>query len=153
MLANPNTVVSPCNSELMSLTRGFIQGPRICTPTVEEIHAALSHSNLSEFTEGKNQEQLLELLGIALIIDLFQPLGPGQVAVTPAVGNTEAQCLLRIVSQEVYHFFRSALGVKYHWVLQLNADEAPDLNDLMTKSMYWYHDQDENPPECSVIKM
>jgi hypothetical protein len=154
MLANLNTVLSPFDKELMTLTRDFIQGPRVSEPTVEEIHAALLQSNLAEFmVKGKEPELLLESLGIALIIDLFQPLGPGRVAITPSANEMEAQRLLSIVSQEDYHLFRNALGIKYHWVLRLHADEVPDLNDLKTKSMYWYHDQDENPPECSVIEM
>lgn len=154
MLANLNTALSPFDKELMTLTRDFIQGPRVSEPTVEEIHVALVQSNLTEFiAEGKPPELLLESLGIALIIDLFQPLGPGRVAITPSANEMEAQRLLSTVSQEEYRLLRKALGIKYHWVLQLPADEVPDLNDLMTKSMYWYHDQDENPPECSVIKM
>jgi hypothetical protein len=154
MLADLNTVLSPFDKELMALTRNFIQGPRVYEATVEEIHAALVQSNLVEFiAEGKSPEHLLESLGIALIINLFQPLGPGRVAITPSASDMEAKRLLGLVSQADYHLFRRALGIKYHWVLQLNTHEAPDLNNLMTQSMYWYHDQDENPPECSVIAM
>jgi hypothetical protein len=154
MLANLETVSSSFDEELMALTRDFIQGPRLHKFTVDEIHVALSQSNLTEIIEdSEGQEQLLASIGIALIIDLFHPLGPGTVAITPAKSHADAQRLLLIISQETYHSFRKALGIEYHWVLQLNSESSPELDELMTKSMYWFHDYDQNPPECSVIEL
>lgn len=154
MLTKSETVFSPFDKELMALTKDFIQGPRLHKFTVDEIHVALRQSKLTEFIEdSEGQEQLLASIGIALIIDLFHPLGPGKVAITPAKSHADAQRLLLIVGQAAYYSFRKALGIEYHWVLQLNPESSPELDELMTKSMYWFHDHDQNPPECSVIKL
>jgi hypothetical protein len=152
MLANLDTVFSPYDKELMVFTREYIGSLKRFETSVEEIHEAFRLSNLTEYYEGKGQEQLLESIGIALIITL-QPYGPGPIAITPAASDAEAQRLLSIVSQEEYHLFRKALGIPYHWVLQFDPESPPELDDLMTKSMYWFHDHDENPPECSVLDL
>jgi hypothetical protein len=152
MLANLETTLSPFEEELMVFTREYIGRLKRYEPSVDEIHAALHQSNLTEYYEREGQEQLLESIGIALIITL-QPYGPGPIAITPAVSDAEAQRLLSIVSQEEYHLFRKVLGIPYHWVLQFDPESPPELDDLMTKSMYWFHDHDENPPECSVLDL
>jgi hypothetical protein len=152
MLLKTDAVLKPVKQDLLDFTREFIQGPRLYQPSVDSIQAALKGSELKTPLQ-KNAEQYLNSMGIALIIDLFAPLGPGRVAITPVIDEEDAQKCLNLVCQQQYHQFRESLGIQFHWILKLSPHSHNELDHLTSKSMYWFFDNDGHPPECSIIDL
>lgn len=126
MLAEPNQL-----AELNEDLREFTESIRMIQyhPTLETVLSSVRPQFPELSTEAQSVEQILESVGLIVIVDMGQGIEPKRISWSIADSEATAEAQLNQYQQPEYRAVRTALGIDYHWIFLVPHRELTTFSD------------------------